>query len=168
MKNELIEIVNRQRKIKFIAEDFRGFVESAAGEIPEAAGNSLTVAFVSDVKMRELNRTFRGKNSTTDVLSFPSDQLDWELAIVDLEFAERKKENPKSQIPNPKSIYLGDIVVSLEQAQRQSLENNLKFETEIKQLILHGILHLCGYDHEMDKGEMNGRELELRDKLGIN
>jgi len=110
--------------------------------------------------MRRLNRSFRGKNSTTDVLSFPFDETNWEANDV-------KTENPKSRIPNPKPQYLGDIVISLEQAQRQAAENNLDFEIEIKQLILHGILHLCGYDHETDDGEMNRRELELRDKLDI-
>ncbi|MGI8494299.1 MAG: rRNA maturation RNase YbeY, partial [Pyrinomonadaceae bacterium] len=62
---------------------------------------------------------------------------------------------------------LGDIIISLEQAERQSKENNLDFETEIKQLILHGVLHLCGYDHETDAGEMNKLELRFREKLRI-
>ena len=146
MKNERIEIVNRQRKVKFNTEDFRGFVENATSEVSEAAERSLTIAFVSDAKMCELNRTFRSKNSTTDVLSFNAEPD---------EFAEEDD-------------YLGDIVISLEQARRQAHENNLDFEMEIKQLILHGILHLCGYDHETDNGEMNGVELGLRDKLGIN
>ena len=56
-------------------------------------------------------------------------------------------------------------MISLEQAQKQASENDLKLETEIKQLILHGMLHLCGYDHETDDGEMNARELELRENL---
>jgi len=58
-------------------------------------------------------------------------------------------------------------VISTGQAQKQATENGLSIEAEIKQLILHGVLHLCGYDHETDDGEMNARELELRDKLGI-
>jgi probable rRNA maturation factor len=62
---------------------------------------------------------------------------------------------------------LGDIVISLERAARQAAENRLDFDTEIRQLILHGILHLCGYDHETDAGEMNRKELQLRDELGI-
>ena len=55
----------------------------------------------------------------------------------------------------------------MEQAQRQAKGNKLTIEKEIKQLILHGALHLSGYDHEIDDGEMNARELELRKKLGI-
>jgi len=161
MENKLIEVVNRQRKVKTTLKVWREFTDLATSEIAEASKKSLTVAFVSDKKMRRLNGFYRGVNVTTDVLSFPFEPTDVRLAA-------EEKTNPESQIPNPKSLYLGDIVISLEQAQRQALENNLDFETEIKQLILHGILHLCGYDHETDDGEMNGKELELRDKLDIN
>ena len=139
----MIEIVNRQRKIKIDAKIFQDFAEKARTLIPEAIGKSVVIAFVSDRKMCELNGTFRGKNLTTDVLSFPfeSDEFDQDM--------------------------LGDIAISLEQAARQAKENNLTFSTEIKQLILHGILHLCGYDHETDNGEMNSLEVQLRDKLLI-
>ena len=142
----MIEIINRQRKVKIEPENFQEFTERAVAAVKEARGKDCTIAFVSDRKMTELNRMFRGKNSTTDVLSFPAEAD---------EFEESEKNN------------LGDIVISLEQAARQAAENNLSFEAEIKQLILHGVLHLCGYDHETDKGEMNRLELRLRDKLQI-
>lgn len=140
------EIINQQRKIKISIEPFQIFTEKAVETIPETLKKSATVAFVSDRKIRELNKTFRGKNTATDVLSFP--------------FEADEFESEES--------FLGDIIISLEQAARQADENNLDLETEIKQLILHGILHLCGYDHETDAGEMNTRELKLRDKLEIN
>lgn len=146
----MIEIVNNQRKIEFDRQIFQTFAEAAIAKIPEAKNKSAAIAFVSDRKMRELNKKFRGKNSTTDVLSFPF-EADEFLSV-------------------PQAVsrgFLGDIVISGEQAERQSKENNLNLETEIKQLILHGILHLCGYDHETDAGEMNALELELRKKLGI-
>lgn len=142
----MAEIINSQRKIKIDTEDFRAFAENAVKAVKEAKGKSATVAFVSDRKMRELNRDFRGKSSTTDVLSFP-----FEADAFEADAANN----------------LGDIIISLEQAQRQAAENDLEFETEIKQLILHGVLHLCGYDHETDAGEMNRIELKLREKLGI-
>ncbi len=141
----MIEIVNRQRKVKIEAEIFQDFAGTAVTLIPEAIGKSVVIAFVSDRKMRELNGMFRGKNLTTDVLSFPFETDEFE----------------------PEMNNLGDIAISLEQASRQAKENNLTFSTEIKQLILHGILHLCGYDHEIDNGEMNNLELKLRDKLLI-
>lgn len=142
----MIEVINRQRKIKITRQNFVEFAESLIFQIPEAKNNPFTVAFVSDKKMRELNAQFRGKDKTTDVLSFPFEADEFETG-----------ENN-----------LGDVVISAEQAERQAKENNLNLETEIKQLILHGVLHICGYDHETDAGEMNRRELELRDKLGIN
>ncbi len=63
--------------------------------------------------------------------------------------------------------FLGDIAISIEQAERQAAANKLDFDQEVAQLILHGLLHLCGYDHETDNGEMNRLELSLRRKLGI-
>ncbi len=141
----MTEIINNQRKIKLDWQIFREFAESTSGKIDEAENKDVTIAFVSDRKMRGLNKEFRGKNSTTDVLSFPFETDDFDV--------ERD--------------FLGDIVISLEQAQKQAAENDLDLETEIKQLILHGILHLCGYDHETDDGEMNMRELEIRKVLGI-
>ncbi len=141
----MLEIINNQRKIKIDLQPFRDFAEKAVQAVPSAKGKTLTVAFVSDRKMRELNKMFRGKNSATDVLSFPFESDEFE----------------------PDENNLGDVVISLEQAARQASENNLTLELEIKQLILHGILHLCGYDHERDAGEMNSIEIELRDKLEI-
>ena len=141
----MIEVVNRQRKIKIGAAGWREFAVRVASEIPEADEKSLTAAFVSDGKMRELNNLYRGVNKTTDVLSFGSEPDEF----------------------GAYETYLGDIAISLEQAHRQAEENDLDFETEIKQLMLHGILHLCGYDHETDAGEMNELELRLREKLSI-
>ena len=141
----MLEIFNNQRKFKLVWSKFREFAERAINLIPETENKSATIAFVSDLKMRELNRKFRAKNSTTDVLSFPFEADEFDLETNNL----------------------GDIVISVEQAERQARENNLTIENEIKQLILHGILHLCGYDHETDTGEMNRRELELREHLGI-
>jgi probable rRNA maturation factor len=146
-ETEMPEIINQQRKIKIEADGFKKFAEQAADAIKEAKGKDLTVAFVSDRRIRELNNIFRDKNRPTDVLSFPyePDQYDY-----------LETEN-----------FLGDIVISVEQAQRQAKENNLTLENEIKQLILHGILHLVGYDHESDGGEMNRLELKLRRKLKV-
>lgn len=140
------EVINNQRKIKIKVENFQTFAECATEIVPEARGKSATIAFVSDWKMRELNKNFRGKSATTDVLSFP----------FEADAFEADGENN-----------LGDVIISLEQAERQALENDLDLNAEIKQLILHGILHLCGYDHEQDAGEMNALEIELREKLKI-
>lgn len=142
----IIEIINRQRKRKINRGMFADFTTRVLREVVETKGKSATVAFVSDKKMRELNKSFRGINSTTDVLSFPFEADDFE-----------------NEIDN-----LGDVIISAERAAKQAVENSLDFELEIKQLILHGVLHLCGYDHEKDTGEMNELELKFRRKLKIN
>ncbi len=96
--------------------------------------------------MRELNWRWRGKRGTTDVLSFPAEQAEFEKLT---------------------GATLGDVVISVERAEKQAAEHNLSFEREVEQLILHGVLHLCGHDHETDDGEMNALELRLRRRLGI-
>jgi probable rRNA maturation factor len=141
----MIEVVNRQRKLALDCDRWQAFVEKACRVLPtEVSG--VTLVFVSDRAMRELNWLWRHKQGTTDVLSFPTEQDEFE-----------KREGTS----------LGDVVISVEQAARQAKENGLTPDQEIAQLILHGLLHLCGYDHQTDKGEMNRLELRLRRKLGI-
>lgn len=153
-------LVNLQRKIKFDTASLKPFVSSLLESIDEVANREVAVAFVSDRRMIELNKFFRDKNSTTDVLSFPHEPDEFEESGK-LQFAEKPSED------SAQNGFLGDIVISVEQANKQAEENGLTLDAEIKQLILHGVLHLCGYDHETDDGEMNERELELRDKLGL-
>lgn len=147
-------IVNIQRKIKIKTTDFMPFLIALEAGVAELNGKHFSVAFVSDKRMTELNKVFRGKDSTTDVLSFPHD-LDELESVHHLSASDETKN------------FMGDIVISLEQAERQAKENKLTLEQEIKQLILHGALHLSGYDHGTDDGEMNARELELRERLHI-
>ena len=141
----MIEVVNRQRKIQIDAEHWRVFATKALKVAPSYDAG-VTVAFISDRAMRALNRRWRGKRGTTDVLSFPAGQSAFEEAAEPT---------------------MGDVVISVERAARQAAEHGLKLEQEIAQLILHGLLHLCGYDHETDSGEMNRLELRLRRRLGI-
>ena len=134
----MVEVVNRQRGKKIDTEAWSTFAVKAL----DAIGNhesSATIAFVSNQRIRNLNRQFRNIDKGTDVLSFPAEE----------------------------ETNLGDIAISVETAAAQAKENGLTFETEIAQLILHGLLHLSGYDHETDNGEMNRLELRLRKKLGI-
>ena len=141
----MIEIVNRQRKFPIAAARWETFALKALKVLPVKDAGA-TIVFVSDRAMAQLNQHWRGKRGTTDVLSFPAEQDKFE----------------KSE-----GLNLGDIVISIEQAARQARENKLTLNAEISQLILHGLLHLCGYDHATDKGEMNRLELRLRRKLGI-
>src|SRR5438270_12311140 len=125
----MIEVVNRQRKWPVDYERWRAFAARALGVVP-ANGAGVTLAFVSDRAMRELNRRWRGRRGTTDVLSFPSGQDEFEKAA---------------------GLSLGDVVISVEQAAKQAAEHGREFDEEVAQLILHGLLHLCGYDHERDE-----------------
>jgi probable rRNA maturation factor len=107
----------------------------------------MTVVFVRDKKIRTLNRDYRGKDYATDVLSFQTSDGEDEASNFG-------GEN-----------YIGDIVISTDTAMRQAEEAKQTFEREVQELVIHGVLHLCGYDHETDNGEMNRLELKLRDKL---
>lgn len=141
----MIEVVNRQRGRKMVSKQWREFGEQAL-QVISKDGKTATIVFVSDSAIKELNRRFRGKNYPTDVLSFPIEAAPFEI------------EN---------KLLLGDVVISVQRAAAQAKEHGLSFSDEVRQLILHGLLHLCGYDHETDRGEMNRLELRLRKRLGI-
>lgn len=136
----MIEAVNRQRKTKIDTKAWESFADKAATAIGKN-DSMATIAFVSDKAIRQLNRQFRDIDKATDVLSFPAEETD--------------------------KLNLGDIAISVDTAARQAKENGLTFDEEVAQLILHGLLHLSGYDHETDNGEMNRLELRLRRRLGI-
>ena len=108
----------------------------------------VSIALVDDEAMINLNRKFRRKNRTTDVLTFPADD-----SYVD----------PSSKQGRP----IGDIVISVDQARRQAADEKHSLATELRYLILHGILHALGYDHETDHGEMNTLEMRVRGVVGL-
>ena len=102
----------------------------------------VSVLLTTDTGIRRLNRQFRGKNKATDVLSFPaSEAVAGEVA--------------------------GDLAISVPTALRQAGEQGHSLATEIKVLMLHGLLHLAGFDHERDEGQMARRERLLRGRLGL-
>lgn len=111
-------------------------------EITEVA-----IAFIDDDAMTELNQKFRKKAKTTDVLTFPADD----------------SYNEPSATGRP----LGDIVISIDQARRQAIDEKHSLATEIRYLVLHGVLHALGYDHETDSGEMNALEVRVREGVGL-
>lgn len=141
----MVEIVNRQRGRKMVVKQWREFSEKALQAISKDEKDA-TIVFVSDGAIKELNRRFRGQNYATDVLSFPTEAATFEIENQSL---------------------LGDVVISVQRAAAQAKEHGLSFSDEVRQLILHGLLHLCGHDHETDRGEMNRLELKLRRQLGI-
>lgn len=107
------------------------------------------VLLADDATLKRLNKTFRGKNKPTDVLSFPA-------GPSTVFFSE----------PNAPEL-VGDLAVSLETAARQAQHFGHSLTDEVRILLLHGLLHLAGFDHETDSGEMAARETDLRKKLGL-
>lgn len=146
-----IEVVNRQRLARIDARRVASLVDATLGAIGRAEAN-LTVAFVRDRVIRDLNRKFRGNDRVTDVLSFPAED-------------ERGHASEVSIFGSGVSAFLGDIVVSTDTALKQADNAGHSFEREVDELVIHGVLHLCGYDHETDRGRMNRLELRLRRKL---
>lgn len=108
-----------------------------AGAAPFSPGR-ISIALVHDAAMRTLNRRYRKQNRTTDILTFRGERPD-----------------------------LGELVISVDQARRQAREEHHSVAEEVRYLVVHGILHGFGYDHETDRGEMNSLELRLRDALGL-
>ena len=137
------DVVNRQRLAGIDAHRVARTADATLGALGRH-GTNLTIAFVRDRVMRKLNRKFRGIGRTTDVLSFPA-------------------EADQSGIGA--SEHLGDILISTDQALRQATDAGHSFLREVEELVIHGVLHLCGYDHEADSGQMNRLELKLRKKL---
>ena len=141
----MVEIINRQRKRRLDVKRWRQFANRALSSIG-ASDRDAAIVFLSDAAIRKLNRQFRSKDHATDVLSFPA------------------QPEPFERDGSPA---LGEVAISLDRAAAQAKENGLTLTNEVEQLILHGLLHLCGHDHETDKGKMNRLELKMRRKLGI-
>jgi probable rRNA maturation factor len=110
-------------------------------------GRPFDCMITSDAELRRLNREFRRKNSATDVLSFPA--------------------RVGHAVTCPELPYLGDLAISLPRARSQAREFGHGTEQEIQILMLHGVLHLLGMDHETDRGQMARAEKRWRARLGL-
>ena len=142
----MIEVINRQRLRTIDKEKAAQLARTVLARIGRAEA-TLTITFIRDRAMRELNRNYRSLDKPTDVLSFAYHE--------DEEFAHAEAD----------AQHLGDVVIAVETAERYARELGLTFDREIEHLIIHGTLHLAGYDHETDNGEMNRLERKLRREL---
>ena len=118
----------------------KGLGRWLAGIAPRSARGTVSIAILPDARVRALNRKFRGKDRATDVLSFPSHGEDG---------------------------HLGEIVISRGIARKQAKNLGHSLAVEFRVLALHGLLHLLGYDHEVDDGDMARAETRLRRKAGL-
>lgn len=130
-----ITILNRQKRRALPANELRAFLQRIITQM-EIARSEFSVVFVSDSRIQSLNLKYRGFDKATDVLSFRGE-----------------------------GEYLGDIVISVDTAYNQARRSpTLTYVTNLRRLALHGLLHLLGYDHESDNGEMRTLERRLRRK----
>ena len=137
-------IVNRQRRVPVALHPLQQFYERVRRELGFAP-ESVTIQLISDHTMARLNETYRKKHGPTDVLSFPAN-------------GARRKQGAE---------YIGDIAISPETARRNARRFSRSLPAEMRILILHGMIHLAGFDHETDHGEMDRFEQRLRKRLGI-
>jgi probable rRNA maturation factor len=137
-------IVNRQRRVNVSVKPLEDFFERVRRELRFPQG-AVTIQLISDIAMARLNQTFRHKRGPTDVLSFPANGA-----------------RPKRSAP-----YIGDIAISPQTARRNARRFSRTLPAEMRVLILHGMLHLAGFDHETDHGQMDRVERRLRRRLGV-
>lgn len=123
--------------------ELRGFLSKAKSAVK--LRGEVAVLLATDEMIRSLNRDFRKKDKATDVLSFPVDD----------------------EHPSAAKRQAGDLAISLDTASRQAEEHGHSLQVEVKILMLHGLLHLAGYDHEADKGQMARKENALRKELDL-
>jgi probable rRNA maturation factor len=130
---------------------------------PPAARGEVAVALVSDARMRTLNRRYRRKDHATDVLSFPASG-----GAPGTPTRTRRPPDSGPRIPD-RVEYLGDIVIATSAAKRQARDAGHPYQTELRVLAAHGLLHLLGYDHDdpEDRGRMARAEARLRRKGGL-
>jgi len=177
-------ISNRQRKVRVTTRPLEAFLQRVEKEL--GVGNtSVTVCLVSDTEIAQMNEQFRKKKGPTDVLSFPQDNSFSPLATRHSPLVspgqegkqrsrgrERTGTRHASENVSPLATrhsppYLGDIAIAPETARRYAKKNGRSLESELRVLILHGVLHLLGYDHETDHGEMDRFEQKLRRRFEL-
>jgi len=153
-KGDREAVNNRQRAARLARRPLESFLRRVKNELglDEA---SLTVCLVSDAEIARMNEKFRKKKGPTDVLSFPT-------------VARRRPVRLRRDArPVKPGEYLGDIAISPSTARRYAKKNGRTLSSELQVLILHGVLHLLGYDHETDHGQMDKIEQKLRKRFGL-
>jgi len=153
-------ILNRQRSVRVSVGELDKFLERALRRLRLPPG-ALIICLVDNAKMAHWNRSYRGKKGHTDVLSFPINGAQLNASTL------AKPNRPKAVRSSRSESYLGDIAISLQAARRNARRFTRPLPQELRLLILHGMLHLAGYDHETDHGEMDRIERRLRHRLGL-
>ena len=159
----------------------RGLAAWLSRAAPRGAAGAVTVAIVSDAAIRRLNREFRGTDAVTDVLSFPGGDAGWPTTNGRRPTGTSgAAAQGRTRGPHPWAVgrgpltdrdwpltSLGDIAIAAGLARRQARQRGHSLPTEVRILALHGLLHLLGYDHEADRGQMGRLEDRLRRRAGL-
>jgi probable rRNA maturation factor len=160
-------ILNRQRAVRVARRPLESFLRRVENEL-DLGDSGVTVCLVSDREIARMNQAFRKQKGPTDVLSFPAEKK------APVPTSQRKKiytEGPEKsrgkQALRTAMTYLGDIAIAPETARRYARKNGRRLSDELRVLILHGVLHLLGYDHETDRGEMDRIERKMRRRFGL-
>lgn len=177
-------ILNQQHEVRVARRPLESFLRRVKTELG-LNQSDVTVCLVSDKAMARLNKNFRKKKGPTDVLSFPLENSFSPLTTRHLPRVSpraggkqrrkscqrtgthRESENISSLATRHSPLYLGDIAISPATARRYAKNNSRHLANELRVLILHGVLHLIGYDHETDRGEMDALEQRLRKRFGL-
>jgi probable rRNA maturation factor len=154
-------VLNRQKKVPVDEQPLSEFLDKILWELNFAQAE-VSVALVTDREIARWNEAYRHKKGPTDVLSFPA-------------LSKRRTGRHAKRKGTPGKVwvttggFLGDIAIAPETARRYAKENGRSVDDEIRVLMLHGVLHLMGYDHESksDYGQMNRIEQKLRRRLGL-
>ena len=148
-------ILNRQREVRVALRPLESFLRRVKRDLGLQQAD-VTVCLISDAAMAQLNHSFRKKKGPTDVLSFPSVTRRRPVRLPQ-----------KSRASSREREELGDIAISPATARRYAKKYGRPLAAELRVLVLHGVLHLLGYDHETDRGEMDRIEQKLRKRLGL-
>jgi rRNA maturation RNase YbeY len=189
-------ILNRQRTVRVARPPLESFLRRVREQLGLGTAD-VAICLVSDAEIAHMNETFRKKRGPTDILSFPAVTRRKPVPLLDrnshvtvafrggrLSTISAAREahrhvlqegtalavpkRPSKRTPlAPEANFLGDIAISPATARRNAKKYNRTLPSELQILILHGVLHLLGYDHETDRGQMTRIEQRLRRKLGL-
>ena len=139
-----VQMQSQVRRVTFDQACLARLARAILSDVGEASAE-LGILFVGDQRMRSLNRRYRGKDSTTDVLAFAM------------------REGSAPLVSRHKPAVLGDVVIAVPEAARQAQQGRRSLDEELMVLLIHGILHLCGYDHE--RSEKEARRMHRRERM---
>jgi probable rRNA maturation factor len=158
--------LNRQRTVRVPIAQLEEFTARARRALRLAKG-SFAICLVTNSEIAKWNRAYRRKIGPTDVLSFPAEAPRASRSRRKTLNRASRRVNSRLASADTTARYLGDIAIAPAVARRNARRFGRTFSQEMRILILHGMLHLMGYDHETDSGQMDRREQRLRRQLGL-